>query len=104
MLKPSYDALRQFQSTFSQAQNFQDFNKALKANNLKAIITFGDLTLKLPSLELDGLDSDHLEISIKTNLQELISIDLMPLPGSFSLDQWERILLESLRSGIEEKL
>ena len=104
MLKPSYDALRQFQSTFSQAQNFQDFNKALKDNNLKAIITFRDLTLKLPSMEMDGLDSEKLEVSIETNLQELISIDLMPLPGSFPLKQWESMLLESLRAGIEEKL
>lgn len=104
MLTPSYGVLRQIQNTFSEAQNIKDLNKALKTHNLTAILTFGDLTLKLPNLELDGLDSQKLELSIHTNIQDLLNIDLMPIPGCFALGKWEQILLESLKAGIEESL
>lgn len=101
MLTPSYDALRLFQSKFSSITDFQGFNNLLKETNLKAQMLFGDMTLSFPSLELDGLNADAC-ITIRSNIRELCKIDLMPLQGIFTLADWERMLIGSLKAGLQE--
>ena len=82
----------------------QDFYKTLKEHNLTAMLQWGSLTLNLPSSELDGLDEEELTVSISSKMGQQIKIDLMPLPGQFTLKKWWANLLQSFKSGIEEQL
>jgi len=102
MLTPSYDALRLFQSKFSSITDFQGFNRLLKETNLKAQMLLGDMILSFPALQLDGLDGLDACITISSNIRELCKIDLMPLPGTFTLADWERMLIGSLKAGLKE--
>ena len=102
MLTPSYDALRLFQSKFSSITDFQGFNRLLKETNLKAQMLLGDMSLSFPSLEVDGLDGLDACMTISSNIRDLCKIDLMPLPGTFSLKDWERLLIGSLKAGLQE--
>jgi len=107
MLKSSQDALRQILTNIQDISTIANLNAKLLEKNLSAIATFscsgdGFLTLELPKMILDGLDEFNIEVSISTKFEQLCKIDLMPLPVSLRLKDWESLLIGSLRQGLEE--
>lgn len=106
MLKPSY-IIQKFFENISETTTIQGINEALKHQNLSAIATFSCsngtfLTLEVPKMILDGLDEFNIEVSISTKFEQLCQVDLMPLPVGLPLKDWERLLIGSLRQGLEE--
>jgi len=107
MLKSSQDALRQFLINIQDVSTIANLNAKLLEKKLSAIATFscsgdGFLTFELPKMILDGLDEFNIEVSISTKFEQLCKIDLMPLPVGLPLKEWERLLIGSLRQGLEE--
>ena len=107
MLKSSQDALRQFITNIQYVSTLANLNAKLLEKNLSAIATFSCLngtflTLELPKMILDGLDEFNLEVAISTKFEQLCTIDLMPLPTDLPLKDWERLLIGSLKQGLEE--
>jgi len=106
MLKPSY-IIRKFFDNVSETTTIQGLNQVLKHQNLSATATFscasgGFLTLELPKMILDGLDEFNIEVIIGTKFEQLCKVDLMPLPVGLPLKDWEKLLIGSLRQGLEE--
>lgn len=106
MLKSAYDALRLLQNKFSSINTFQALNTLLRSQNLSLQVFAGFsgdlLTLTLPSMTLEGLDLMRLGVSIASKLDEIISIPIELLPGEWSLKEWERLFLQSLRYSLKE--
>ena len=107
MLKSSQDALRQLLINIQDVSTIANLNAELLEKKLFSIATFscsGDefLTLELPEMMLDGLDEFNIEVIIGTKFEQLCKVDLMPLPTDLSLKDWERLLIGSLRQGLEE--
>ena len=100
-------AIQKFFENISEITTIQGLNQALKHQNLSAIATFscpngGFLTLELPKMILDGLDEFNIEVAISNKFHQLCKVDLMPLPVGIPLKDWERLLIGSLRQGLEE--
>jgi len=107
MLKSSQDALRQFITNIQDVSTIANLNAKLLEKKLFATATFSCsngtlLTLELPKMMLDGLDEFNIEVIIGTKFEQLCKVDLMPLPVGLPLKDWERLLIGSLRQGLEE--
>ena len=107
MLKSSQDAFRQFITNIQDVSTIASLNAKLLEKKLFATATFscpngGFLTLELPKMILDGLDEFNIEVIIGTKFEQLCKVDLMPIPTDLSLKDWERLLIGSLRKGLEE--
>lgn len=100
-------AIQNFFEKVSEITTIQGLNQVLKHQNLSATATFSCsnatfLTLELPKMILDGLDEFNVEVSISTKFEQLCKVDLMPLPVGLPLKDWEKLLIGSLRQGLEE--
>lgn len=62
------------------------------------------ITLELPTMLLDGFETFHIDVSIRSNIGELCNIELMPIPVEHALKEWERSLLGSFSHGLKEHL
>ena len=107
MLKSSQNALRQILTNIQDVSTIANLNTKLLEKKLFATATFscpsaGFLTLELPKMILDGLDEFNIEVIIGTKFEQLCKIDLMPLPVGLPLKDWEKLLIGSLRQGLEE--
>ena len=107
MLKSSQDAFRQFITNIQDVSTLANLNAKLLEKKLFATATFscsgdGFLTLELPKMILDGLDEFNIEVAISSKFHQLCKVDLMPLPVGIPLKDWERLLIGSLRQGLEE--
>ena len=107
MLKSSQDALRQLLINIQDVSTIANLNTKLLEKKLFATATFscpsgGFLTFELPKMILDGLDEFNIEVIIGTKFEQLCKVDLMPLPVGLPLKDWEKLLIGSLRQGLEE--
>ena len=99
--------IEKFFRNISETTTIQGLNQVLKHQNLSATATFscprgGFLALELPKMILDGLDEFNIEVIIGTKFEQLCKVDLLPLPVGLPLKEWERLLIGSLRQGLEE--